>query len=128
MVIRWSNFENSLDFSEINFNTMQRNNKTKEISREKNKDTLLRLKENMVFDEMVKDNPKEYKMFSPMFGFGKMIINIIFHYDIHNVMKDISHIPLICSTGVFKAKIHDMIKEGSQRCDEGGFVLIFWGD
>ena len=78
----------------------------------------------VILDEVMKDDFEIGKVFTSMFGFGKQIIYVIFQYVMHDVMEDVSHGSLICSTSVFKTERHYSIAESPPRGNKGILVLF----
>ncbi|KAH9313494.1 hypothetical protein KI387_022121, partial [Taxus chinensis] len=87
-VSRWRHVKNFLDLSGINFDTPQRDDETKELTRENCENALLWLKVNTILDKAVKDNFKNGQVFGVMLGLTKKVIDIVFQYVMHDVMED----------------------------------------
>lgn len=74
--------------------------------------------------KMVQNLTKNVLVSFTCIGIGLNIINIIYHNNMHYVVKDISHGYLIGSSYILKTKRHDSIIIGPLRGSESYLILI----
>ena len=57
-------------------------------------------------------------------GLHHDVINIIFNFTMHHVVKHGCHDSLVCGPGILKIKWHDGAVEIPNRCAECGFIDV----